>query len=157
LWKNGRWKSAELASDNKSILLWEDDWLRQLYDEEICVFDDYIRYSARLKPLLKTLVQKLLLTGLSVVMDFPGNTKKQRAWFKEIFLEYDFPHQLHYIKASDGTCINQLKKRSENLPQGAKFTTEEEFHVVNSYFQPPTAEEGFNVQLHTREDPEQSN
>ena len=48
-------------------------------------------------------------------------------------------------------CINQLKKRSENLPAGTAFTSEEEFHVVNSYFQPPSEEEGFNIQLHVRE------
>ena len=145
-------KAAELASTYNAILLSEDEWLSQIYPEEINVFDDYIRYSARLKPLLKTHVQNLLNAGLSVVMDFPGNTKRQRAWFKDIFSDHELPHQLHYLNASDELCIRQLKIRAENLPEGTAFTTEEEFHVVNSYFQPPSEEEGFNIQLHTRED-----
>ena len=147
-------KAKELALTHHAILLSEDEWLRQIYPEEIKIFDDYIRYSARLKPLLKSHVQHLLKAGLSVVMDFPGNTKGQRAWFKEIFLEHDLPHQLHYLKASDELCLHQLKKRSENLPEGSAFTTEEEFHAVNRYFQPPSEEEGFHIQLHTRQDAE---
>ena len=144
-------KAAELTSSHNAILLSEDQWLRQLYPQEIKVFDDYIRYSARIKPLLRFHVQNLLKAGLSVVMDFPANTKGQRAWFKKIYSEHDLPHQLHYIKVSDEMCINQLKKRSENLPAGTAFTSEEEFHVVNSYFQPPSEQEGFNIQLHVRE------
>lgn len=143
-------KAADIASSHNAILLSEDEWLSQIYPEEIHVFEDYIRYSARLKPLLKVHVQNLLMAGLSVVMDFPGNTRAQRAWFKEIFSEHDLPHLLHYVKASDALCINQLKKRSDNLPEGTAFTTEEEFHVVNSYFQPPSEEESFNIQLHIR-------
>jgi hypothetical protein len=43
----------------------------------------------------------VLHLGVSVVMDFPGNTKKQRTWFKEIFSEEDIPHKLIYLKADD--------------------------------------------------------
>ena len=144
-------KAKELASNYNAILLSEDDWLGQLYPEEFHVLDDYTRYSARLKPLLKSHVQSLLNAGLSVVMDFPGNTEGQRAWFKEIYSEYDLPHQLHYVRANDELCIYQLKQRSEGLPAGTAFTTEAEFHVVNSHFQPPAEEESFNIQFHKRD------
>lgn len=144
-------KALEIARGSSAILLSEDEWLRQIYPEEITSFEDYIKYSARLKPLLKAHVQHLLSAGLSVVMDFPGNTKTQRAWFKEIFADHPFPHQLHYIKASDALCLSQLAKRSVNLPKGAAFTTEEEFHTINSYFQPPLDDENFNIVVYVRD------
>jgi len=144
-------KAAQLADQYGAILLSEDAWLRAIYPQEIQTFDDYIRYSARLKPLLKGHVQNLLRAGLSVVLDFPGNTLDQRNWFKEIFSEYGLPHQLHYIKASDALCLSQLNKRSRGLPEGTAFTTEEAFHQVNRYFQPPSDEEGFHIQLHATE------
>ena len=73
--------SKKLASDLNAVFLSEDDWLSSIYPEEIKNFDDYIKFSSRLKPLLTGHVREILNSGVSVVMDFPGNTKKQRAWY----------------------------------------------------------------------------
>ena len=143
--------AAELVRQHGAILISEDAWLSQMYPDEIKVFADYLRYSARIKPLLKSHVQSLLNAGVSVVMDFPGNTEDQRAWFKEILSEHDFPHRLHYIDLSDELCIEQLKKRSANLPEGSAFTTEKEFHLVNGYFQPPSEQEGYHIKCYARD------
>ncbi len=144
-------KAIQLAREYGAVLLSEDEWLSKIYPEEIKVFDDYIKYSRRLKDILKLHIQQLLESGLSVVLDFSGNTIGQRAWFKEIFSENEIPHELHYIKASDELCIAQLKKRSKNLEVGTAFTTEAEFHAINSYFQPPTEDEGFNISVYERD------
>lgn len=144
-------KAIELAKEYDAILFSEDEWLEAIYPEEIKVFDDYIKYSSRLKPLLKKHVQNILNSGISVVMDFPGNTYTQRAWFKEIFSEYEIPHQLYYLEASDELCLEQIEQRRKILPSRADFDTEKIFHQVNSYFQPPTEEEGFNIQIIKRE------
>ena len=145
-------KAVEIAREHNAILLCEDTWLRQLYPDMIKVFDDYIKYSARLKPLLKTLVADLLNAGLSVVMDFPANTPKQRAWFKEILSENNVSHQLHYLEVDDELCHRQLKHRSADLPEGAAFTSEDEFNDVNRYFQAPEDDEGWNVKRYVRDD-----
>ena len=129
----------------------EDEWLSAIYPEEIKVFDDYIKYSSRLKPLLKKHVQNLLNSGISVVMDFPGNTYNQRAWFKEIVSESKIPHKLYYLEASDALCLKQIEQRRQTEPNRANFDTEKVFYQVNSYFQPPTEEEGFNLQIVRRE------
>ncbi|BAU64754.1 hypothetical protein STA3757_21290 [Stanieria sp. NIES-3757] len=144
-------KAIALAKEYNAILLSEDDWLEALYPEEIKVFDDYIKYSSRLKPLLKKHVQNLLNSGISVVMDFPANTHNQRAWFKEIFSEYEIPHQLYYLEASDELCLKQIEQRRKISLNRADFDTEQVFHEVNSYFQPPTEEEGFSIQIVKRE------
>jgi predicted kinase len=144
-------KAIKLANEYDAILFSEDEWLEAIYPEEIKVFDDYIKYSSRLKPLLKKHVQNLLNFGISVVMDFPGNTHTQRAWFKEIFSEYKIPHKLYYLEASDDLCLRQIEQRRKILPSRADFDTKKVFHEVNSYFQLPTEEEGFNIQIVRRE------
>ena len=143
--------SHEIASKEEAVLLSEDEWLKTIYPDEIGNFKDYIKYSSRLKPIMKSHVQKILNSGISVVMDFPGNTEKQRAWFKEIYTEYDLPHKLIYLDVSDSICIEQLKKRRKTNPERAQFDTEEVFHHVTSYFQPPLDHEYFNVVIiHTK-------
>lgn len=144
-------KAIELVNQYDAILLSEDEWLEALYPEEIKVFDDYLKYSSRLKPLLRKHVQNLLNSGISVVMDFPANTPTQRAWFKKIFSESEIPHQLYYLEASDELCLKQIEQRRKMNPSRADFDTEKVFHQVNSYFQPPTEEEGFNIQIVRRE------
>ncbi len=144
-------KAIALANEYDAILLSEDEWLSAIYPEEIKVFDDYIKYSSRLKSLLKKHVQNLLNSGISVVMDFPANTYNQRAWFKEIFSEDKIPHKLYYLEASDALCLKQIKQRRKTEPNRADFDTEAVFDRVNSYFQPPTEAEGFNLQIVRRE------
>jgi len=54
-------KSKELALENNAVLLSEDEWLSILYPKQISSFDDHIKYSALLRPLIKSLIQKILL------------------------------------------------------------------------------------------------
>jgi predicted kinase len=139
--------SHEIASKEEAVLLSEDVWLKTIYPDEIENFEDYIKYSSRLKPIIMQHVQSILNSGVSVVMDFPGNTEKQRAWFKEIYTEHGFPHKLIYLEASDNLCLKQIKIRRKTNPERAQFDTEEVFHQVTSYFQPPLNHECFNVEV----------
>jgi predicted kinase len=143
--------SREIASQIEAILLSEDEWLKTIYPDEIENFEDYIKYSSRLKPLVKHHVQNILNSGISVVMDFPGNTEKQRAWFKEIYAEHNFSHKLIYLEASDNLCLKQLETRRKTHPERAQFDTEDVFHQVTSYFQSPSEHECFNVEVVYRE------
>ncbi len=88
-----------------------------IYPDEIESFEDDIKYSTRLKTLMKQHVQNILNSGFSVVMDFPGNTEKQRTWFKEVYAEYSFSHKLIYLEASDNLCIKQIETRRKTNPE----------------------------------------
>jgi len=143
--------SREISSKENAILISEDEWLKSLYPDEIESFDDYIKYSSRLKPLIKQHVLDIMNSGVSVVMDFPGNTEKQRAWFKEIFSENKLPHKLIYLEANDDLCLKQIKKRRKESPERAKFDTEAVFYHVTRYFQPPCEYENFNIEVVKRE------
>ena len=144
--------SVEVAKSMGAIRLSEDEWLAALYPTEIEVFGDYIKYSSRLKPLLKSHVQDILKSGVSVVMDFPANTVSQRVWFKEILANDQIPHKLIYIEASDQLCLSQLQSRRNEQPERAQFDTEEVFKQVTSYFQTPSQKEGFNIEVVSRQD-----
>lgn len=139
--------SKKLANELNAVYISEDDWLSAIYPEEINNFDNYIKYSARLKPLLRGHVRSIILAGVSVVMDFPGNTKKQRTWFKEIIPEIPITHKLIYLQAEDQLCLGRLEQRRKESPERANFDTETVFRQVTSYFQAPDDEEGFNIEI----------
>ena len=92
----------------------------------------------------------LLSKGISVVLDFPANTKEQRAWFREILTRADVQHELHFIDVPDALCKRQLKDRSKDLPVGTRWTTDAEFEAITAYFQPPSEDERFNIVQHER-------
>jgi len=138
--------AKQLAKEENAILLCEDEWLKELYPQEIHTIPDYLKYSARLKIVIKKLVMSLLIDGVSVVMDFPANTKGQREWFREIFEKLNVDHTLHFVDKSDEVCKKQLRQRSQNLPEGSAFTSEKEFDMISKYFQSPIEDENFNVQ-----------
>lgn len=138
-------KAVELANDRNAVLLSEDEWLESLYPNKIQGLEDYVKYSNRLKPLVKALVQNMLNTGMTVVMDFPANTTKQREWFKSIFSEVGADHKLIYLNVPNEVCLAQIAKRRIEQPQRAATDTEAMFEQVTKYFVAPSSDEGFNI------------
>jgi len=137
--------SKKLRDEHNAILISEDIWLAKLYGEEISSFEDYIKYTKRVRETLYEHVIELLVKDVDVVLDFSANTVRQRAWFRKIFETADVEHTLYYIVASDELCKKQLQQRSKGLPKGSKFTTEEEFDMITQYFEEPLDVEGFNI------------
>jgi predicted kinase len=142
--------SRELAARHDTVLLVQDDWLEQLFPGEIQTIPDFVRCSTRLRNALGPHVVALLKRGTSVVLDFPGNTRTQRLWFRELFEQAGVAHELHFIDAPDELCKRQLRQRSQGLPEGAPWTSEAEFDAITAYFQPPADDEGFVVIRHAR-------
>lgn len=139
-----------LAEKENAILLVEDEFLEQLYPGEIKSISDYVKYTSRIKDALAPLIQSLLSRGVSVVLDFPGNTRNQRAWFRQLIESAHAGHELHFINASDDLCKAQLRERSRNYPAGTPWTTDAEFDAITAYFEPPSADEHLNIIQHER-------
>jgi predicted kinase len=137
--------ARELARAHKAVLLEEDHFLAALFPGEIRSLADYLKYSSRVKDALSEHIVSLLRSGISVVLDFPANTANQRRWFRQLIDCAQVAHELHYRDVTDEVCKAQLRERSKSLPEGSPFTTDAEFEAVTRYFQPPAAEEGFNV------------
>ncbi len=142
--------ARELALQHGAVLLEEDHFLDTLYPGQIHSITDYVEYSGRVKDALSDHIVALLKAGTSVVLDFPGNTKKQRQWFRQIFERAHADHELHFLDAPDELCKHQLKERSKALPVGSAFTTDYEFEAITKHFQPPSDEERFKVSLQIR-------
>ena len=140
--------ARDLARQENAVLLVQDEFLDSLFPGEITDIAGFVKYSARLRDALAPHIHSLLSRGISVVLDFPGNTKAQRAWFRQLFEGANADHELHFVDASDALCKRQLKDRSKDLTPGSAWTTDAEFEGITVYFQPPSEEEGFNVVHH---------
>lgn len=143
--------ARELARQHDAVLLVQDELMSTLFPGEITDIPAFVKYSARLNDALGPHIGALLSMGINVVLDFPGNTKSQRAWFRQLFVRAGADHELHFLDASDALCRRQLKMRSQGQPDGSAWTTDAEFDAITAYFQPPTVEEGFNVVRHARD------
>ena len=142
--------AKELAREKEAVLLVQDGFLEALYPGEIRTIQDFVKYSARVREALSLHIRDLLSGGTSVVLDFPGNTRAQRQWFRELFEGANVEHELHFIDAPDDLCKRQLRQRSEALPTGSAWTTDAEFEAITAYFQAPADDEKFNVIRHER-------
>jgi predicted kinase len=144
--------SKALAVREGAVRMAQDDLLAALYPGEFVDLGAFVKSSIRLQSALTPLIVALLTKGVSVVLDFAANTKGQRAWFRQLIEVSKSDHELHFIVASDELCKRQLTQRSLELglPPGAKWTTEADFDEVTAYFEPPVADEGFNVIRHER-------
>lgn len=139
-----------IADRENAVLFVQDQWLDTLYPNMIVNVASYIEYSGRINRVLAPYLVTLLSRGISVVIDFPGNTRNQRAWFRSIIDQSGADHELHFLDTPDAICKAQLKARSAHLPAGTKWTTDEDFDLISSHFKAPAADEHFNVIVHSR-------
>lgn len=142
--------ARNLAIRENAVLLVQDDFLNALFPGEITDIPGFVKCSSRLKNALTPHVCALLSMGISVVLDFPGNTKVQRAWFRELIERANVEHELHFVDASDALCKSQLRERSTGLAAGTPWTRDADFAAITAYFQPPSEDENFNVVRHER-------
>jgi len=142
--------AKDLARAKNAVLIVQDEFLGTLYPGEIRDIPDFVKYSARLRQALSGHIRHLLSQGVSVALDFPGNTRIQRQWFRELFEGANVEHELHFIDTPDDLCKRQLRQRSACLPAGSAWTTDAEFDAISAYFLAPGGDENFNVIHHAR-------
>src|SRR4051812_29246689 len=85
--------ARELADRENAVLLVEDTLLERLYPGEIASIADYVKYSQRIKDALRPHIAALLSKDVAVVLDFPGNTRSQRTWFRELLESTKADHE----------------------------------------------------------------
>jgi len=137
--------ARQLARREDAILLVQDELLGALFPGEIVDIPGYVTRARRLNDALTGHVCALLSRGIPVVLDFPGNTRAQRAWFRTILDTSSAEHELHFVDVADDVCKRQLRERSAQLRAGSAFTTDAEFDAITRRFEPPADDEGFTV------------
>lgn len=137
--------AKQIAERENAVLLIQDELLDTLFPGLIVNVASYLEYAGRVNRMIAPQVEQILSKGVSVVLDFPANTRNQRAWFRGILDRTGVEHELHFVDTPDAVCKAQLKARSAHLPPGTKWTTEEDFDLIASHFVAPAADEGFTV------------
>ena len=112
----------------------------------------YLEAAARIRSVIAPLCVDLLKLGTSVVLDFAGNTVRDRRWVRSIFETAPADHQLHYVLADDDTCKARVRLRNLSRQEGVFFgvVTDQQADEVNRFFSRPTAEEGFKIVTHDK-------
>lgn len=142
--------AATLAAQPGTLLISEDRWLAALYPGEIVDIADYARCASRLRNAMGEHVAALVGAGLSVVLDFPANTRRSREWLRQVADEAACPHQLHYLEATDAVCKARLQAR--NASGEHPFTTSDaQYDAITAYFVAPETQEGFNIVRHPQQ------
>jgi predicted kinase len=146
--------ARELGRSLPAVVFCEDEWIATL-GFVVRTIDDYRDVSRRCRRMIAAQVPELLAQGVSVVLDFAGNTVRDRAWVRSLFEAADADHALYWIEASDDECLANIHRRNDEKPAGIYWghVSDEIFHAVTPYFAPPTPEEGFHVirrQVHSR-------
>ena len=139
--------ASTLAAQPTTVLISEDHWTSKLFPGELSTLEDYVRCSARVRDAMAPHVVSLLREGVSVVLDFPANTLRQRAWMRGLFESAGVDHELHYVDVADDVCKQRLRERNAKGEHPFQ-PTDAQFDLFTSYFVPPTADEGFNIITH---------
>jgi predicted kinase len=139
--------ARELAARPQTLQISEDHWTSTLFADDLKTIDDYARYSARLRAAMTPHIVAILGQGLSVVLDFPANTVKQRAWMKELVDLAQVDHELHVLDTPDEICRQRLRRRNSSGEHPFQ-VSDAEYEQFTRYYVAPTAGEGFKIILH---------
>lgn len=139
--------ARQLVQRPATLLIAMDDWMSTLFPTENRTIEDFAALSARLRAAMGPHVVSILGQGISVVMDFPANTVKWRAWLKSLADEAGVAHELHVLDVPDDVCRERLRQRNASgaHPYQVDDATYDQFM---RYFVLPEPAEGLNVILH---------
>ena len=139
--------AKQLAARPATLLISEDHWTSTLFADDLKTIDDYGRLSARLRAAMAPHIVDILRQGLSIVLDFPANTVRQRAWMRSLIAEAGVPHELHHLDLPNEICKQRLRQRNAG-GQHQFQVSDAEFEQFTAHFVPPGPEEHFNVIVH---------
>lgn len=140
--------ARHLAKTLPAVFVCEDEWISSL-GFTVATLDDYLSVSSRCRKLMESFIPQLLRNGVSVVLDFAGNTRRGRAWVRKVFETARVDHVLHLIESTDDACLQNIHRRNAEKTPGLYWghVGDDLFHAVNAHFAPPAQDEGFDVVL----------
>jgi predicted kinase len=139
--------ARRLAARPATLLISEDHWTSNLFADDLKTIDDYGRYSARLRAAFGPHIVEILRQRLSIVLDFPANTVRNRNWMRSLINQSGAAHELHLLDAPDMICKQRLSDRNASGKHPFQVSGAE-YDLFTSYFFPPEPGEGFNVIVH---------
>ncbi|BBK37654.1 cell division protein ZipA [Allostella sp. ATCC 35155] len=139
--------ARQLADRPATLLVSQDRLMAALYPGEIGTMDDYARVAPRLRTAIEPLLVDMLRSGVSVVLDWPANTVRVRAWMRSILVASDADHELHLLEPEDGERRRRLSRR--NASGAHEYAVDDAtLALFDRHFEPPAPEEGFRIVRH---------
>jgi predicted kinase len=139
--------AATLGDAPLTVVVSEDKWTAPLFGAEMATVEDYVRCAAKLRAAMGPHLVDLLRAGVTVVLDYPANTRANRAWMKAIAAAAGVPDRLHWLDIPDEICRARMHAR--NAGGEHEFApTDAHFDLITSCFEPPAADEGFEIVVH---------
>lgn len=142
--------AARIAEETGGVLLSEDSLLAALYPDEMQNLADFRERTSRLEHALAPLLQAMLANGTVLVLDFHANTKARRRWLAVLADRARSARVLHWLDVPSDVCRERLRKRNEAGGHAFVVTTEQ-FDIVTNHFEPPSSDEGWELQTDHRE------
>lgn len=142
--------AARLAAAPGTVLIAEDAWLATLYPDEMPTVAAWRERCARLERAFEPHVRALLAAGIGVVLDFHANTRRRRDWLRGLAQGGPARAVLHWLDASDATCLARLRARNAAGEHPYR-TDDATFEAFTRAFEPPGADEGWNVRRHAQD------
>lgn len=139
--------AQQLAERPATILISQDRLMAALYPGEIGTMEDYARVAPRLRTAMGSLIADMLRSGVSVVLDWPANTVRMRAWMQSILVASRADHELHLLEPEDGERRRRLSQR--NASGAHEYVVDDAtLALFDRLFEPPTPVEGFRIIRH---------
>jgi predicted kinase len=135
-----------LAARLPALAIIEDEWLAALGGTIITVAA-YREAATKVRGVIAPMVTSFLALGGTVVMDFAGNTVRDRAWVRSIFEAAGVAHQLHVLDVPVDECRRRLHARNAARPPGLYFghVADELFDAIVPHIVPPAPDEAFQL------------
>jgi predicted kinase len=136
---------ARLSAAPGTVAISEDAWTKALFGEEMHEVADYVRVSARLRTAMGPHVTRLLEAGIDVVLDFPGNTRATRGFWREVAEAAGARLVVHWLDVADEVCRERLRARNAEGRHAFAGVTDAQFDLITRYFEAPDKDEGLEI------------
>jgi predicted kinase len=138
--------ARRIASEANAVLFSIDEWVGKV-GSPVTNFKEYNRYYFPCWELIASLSRELLKRGISVVLDFGGNSASERERTRTVYEDLDCEHELYFLNTPSDVCAARFRKRNENPEAQIREESLEEARKagVTNVFISPAPEDGFNV------------
>ncbi len=133
-------RAQELEAAGKGVLLNADSWVCQLYPEDAeAAARDERKFLVH--QLQWTLVEQLLASDISVILDWGVWSRKERDHYRRRARELGAQVQTVFLDAPIETLHERVASRNLDLPPGTFRISPEELNEWAAVFEPPTPDE----------------
>ncbi len=142
----GKTTTAKKLEAQGAVRFTLDERMIKKYDYTI--FDDeYGPLAAQEKELIWEEAQEVLCAGRDVVLDWSLWNKNVRVEWPQRVTAAGYEYKLIYLDIPLATLKQRLAARNANKPEFAHFAPLEELERFSKIFEPPTRDEGLNLEI----------